>query len=111
MTNLDLFFVITGVPFVLLCKRFRSFVLGTPGGARTWKRATSSTQGTPWAGRVQQRSTPVRQKALLERGLGRSGPWGNTPSKNGLETPAELTRRIMSVLEDLGTPVSLHPVR
>ena len=55
-----LFFVITGIPFVLLCKRFRSF-----------------------AGRAQQRSTP----------------------------PAKQTRRTISVLEDLGTPMSLHLVR
>ncbi|CAM9147640.1 unnamed protein product, partial [Scytosiphon promiscuus] len=96
--------------------RERSFAHATPGGARVWKQAATSNQGTPWAAPrpTQPRSLvvgePVRRASVGGFGSGstpmsgRRRPGG--PFQRGPGTPAAMTRRIISVLEDAGSPGS-----
>ena len=90
----------------------RSFAHATPGGARVWKAAATSDQGTPWAARAKQRTRPGGRTVVVEETPPRGGYAGASPGRRGRtddisgppHTPAAMTRRIISVLGDTGTP-------
>lgn len=95
------------------CVGGRSFAIATPGGARVWKTASASNQGTPWAARSQQqRSQPgVRTLVVAESPrrqssstLGQHRP--GEESNGAPRTPAAMARRIISVLNDASSPRS-----
>lgn len=100
----------------------RSFAHATPGGARVWKPAAAPNQGTPWAAGRQQRPpstlAAVGEPRQQGGGVGSAATPGNIGRRRSgraygsdANTPASMTRRIISALDDAGSPSSLRGVR
>lgn len=96
----------------------RSFAHATPGGAQVWKPAATSNQGTPWAARRPQprphtlvvEEPDRRRSSSSSTGFGFPSTPGSSSRRRSVQpyrgpnTPASMTRRIISVLEDVGSP-------